>query len=358
MSSNTGVNFGFDGSDPALDRLVEFNGDVGCLRPWYDVTTNKTYITLNAGTENEESIVQNAPSTMTKEQYLELDTVVIEAARARMNYVADLNAQGRTYSVRNGMATMMLQYQKMKNLGPATISMDGLAPDQRERPTFDSGYLPLPIIHKGFGFPLRQLLASRQGQIPMPLDTTLASQCGEAIGEYVEALALGTAETYSFDGYPIYGLKNHPDKIAVTITAPTAPGWTPKVLYDELLSARQMLYDIRHYGPYNILVAPAWDEYLDNDYSLAKGNDTLRTKILGVEKFKSLKTSDFYTGFELTIEHQSAKTSRMVNAMGIVTVNWTGHGGLSKDWKIMTIQVPQVRPDANDDLGIVYATTA
>jgi len=49
---------------------------------------------------------------------------------------------------------------------------------------------------------------------------------------------------------------------------------------------------------------------------------------------------------------------RLVIGMDLITVAWDTVGGLQKNFKIMSIIVPQLRADQNGNSGIVYGATA
>ena len=50
--------------------------------------------------------------------------------------------------------------------------------------------------------------------------------------------------------------------------------------------------------------------------------------------------------------------ARAVNGMDITTVQWESVGGMRLNFKVMAIQVPQLRADYDGRCGIVHATTA
>jgi hypothetical protein len=44
----------------------------------------------------------------------------------------------------------------------------------------------------------------------------------------------------------------------------------------------------------------------------------------------------------------------MVNGMPIRSIEWNTEGGMIMNYKVMTIQVPQIRADQNNRTGIVH----
>jgi hypothetical protein len=57
----------------------------------------------------------------------------------------------------------------------------------------------------------------------------------------------------------------------------------------------------------------------------------------------------------LMVELKS-NTVRLVQGMGIQNVEWEDMGGFVTKYKVMTIQVPQIRSDKNGTTGIVHYT--
>jgi len=45
---------------------------------------------------------------------------------------------------------------------------------------------------------------------------------------------------------------------------------------------------------------------------------------------------------------------RLVRGMGIQNIEWATEGGMMTKYKVMTIQVPQIRADQNGKSGIVH----
>lgn len=332
--------------------LLKTNMDTGCLRP-FEGDDERTYVTICADTPQEQTLCVNAPSTLRRDEYIRFDEAVQRVTRPRLRVIGDLTGQGLTYTIPNGMAYTVLQYQTQTDAGQAMISMDGIRRDERDRPAFDLANLPLPIISSGFSFSLRDLMVSRNRGAG--LDTTMAEQCGRRVAETAEDLVLGTAGTFTYGGGTVYGLTNHPGRQTYVLTNPTG-AWTPDVLITELLDMFELLRNDNFFGPYGVIFSTAWARYLDEDYSAAYPR-TLRTRLQELPDITSIRTVDRLTGFQIIVYAQTTDVIRIVNGMGMTTVQWETEGGMEQHFKIMTIIVPQVRPvDPNGNSGIVHGT--
>ncbi len=335
-------------------RLLQCNFDTRSLRP-YAGKNGKTYITMNQNGVLRAVPVQNATATLRKDDWKLLDDAIVKVAKPRFKAVGDLRAAGLTFTIPNGMGKTVLETETMSDIGPASVSMDGLRENANDRPVFEITNLPLPIIHKDFQFSSRQIMASRNGG--SPLDTTSAELAATRVAEEAEKLLLGvstTADQYSFGGGVIYGYTDFPSAITGSLSCPTGSGWVGQTLLDEVLVMIGQLQANYHYGPYVLYAAPSWDRYLDDDYKAAS-DKTLRQRIEQIEAIQSVRTLDYLANYDLVLVQMTSDVVRLVIGMEIVTVEWDTTGGLQKNFKVMAILVPQLRADQDSQTGILYA---
>lgn len=327
--------------------LMANNFQVGALRP-YVGADGRTRITVNDGGKPK-TIVLNTTATLRKEEWIQFDRAVIKAAKQRLRVVADLRAAGLQYTIPNGLGKTVLEHETQSDIGPATTSMTGVREGPRDRPEYNLRSMPLPIIHKDFSFPVRQLAASREGG--SPLDTTMGELAARRVAEEVEKLTLGESSEFQYGGGYVYGLKNFPDALGKSLTAPTGSNGSTTVL--EVLAMTKLSMDNGYYGPWMLYYSPAWTEYMGADYSDAKGDDTLKERIARIDGIMDVRQADYLTGTTLLLVQMTPEVARMVMGLDITTVQWETQGGMMLNFKVMTIQVPQVRSDHTNQTGIV-----
>jgi uncharacterized linocin/CFP29 family protein len=334
-------------------RLLANSMDTNVLRPYLDAQ-GRPCITQNVGGKPKAVVVHNANATLKKDEWIELDRTVLQAARERLRVIQDLRGAGLNYNVTNGLSKTVLEYQRVGNITPATISMDGLRKAEGDRLHYDLAALPLPIIHKDFGFSMREIAVSRSGG--NPVDTSVAAEAAREVAIEAEKLLLGVSanNAYTYGGGTIYGLTNFPQRATVTLTSPTLTAWTPQTLLNEFLEMRQASTDNNYHGPWKVYVAPAWDQYLDEDWSSAKGDITVRERLLKVNGIQSINTADYLEDFDIIMVQMTSNVVRLVNGMDIQTVQWETQGGMEVNFKVMAILVPQVRADINGKTGLVH----
>lgn len=344
------------GSGPVASTLLSNGFDMAALRPWVG-KDGRSYIARNVGGKRIAVPTGNATATLRHEEWKQLDESVVKAAKEPLRLVADLRAAGLTYNIANGMGKTVLETETMSDITPATISMDPARGSEGDRPEYELTNLPLPVIHKDFYFNARQVATSRN--MGSPIDTSMAELAARRVAEEAEKLAVGVSSSFTYGGGTVYGLINSPNAIStVDLTAPTESGWTPKVAVSEVLEMRQACEDALHYGPWQLYTSPAWDKYLDEDYSDAKGDNTLRQRLLMISGIRDVKTLYHLTGFRFVLVQMTSDVIRMVLGMDITTLQWETLGGMRLNFKVMAIMVPQIRADFNSNSGIVSAVAS
>jgi len=345
------------GSGAVATTLLNNGFDVGALRPWVG-NDGRHYISrLGANGKLEAAPLQNATATLRKDEWKILDDAIVMAAKERLRIVADLRSSGLTFNIPNGMGKTVLETETMSDITPAIVSMDPARQSEGDRPEFELTNLPLPVIHKDFYFNARQVATSRNSGAS--IDTVTAQAAARRVAEEAEKLVIGTGGSISYGGGTIYGLTNFPHRItSAGITSPTAGGWTPATLIGEILAMRQASIDAHHYGPWVLYTSPSWDLYLDNDYSAAKGDNTVRQRIAAIAGITAIRTLDHLPGEQMVLVQQTNDVIREVIGMDITTVQWETHGGMRLNFKVMAIMVPQLRADFYGNTGIVHANAA
>jgi len=359
--------------------------DPGVLRPFTDRDGQK-YVTINTGQKYDEdkkdfvplyrkvpvnemiangmgSPVHNATLALRKDEWIQMDQVVVRAARQRLRAWADL-AAANSYGGFNGMGKMILEHETMSDPGEALVDMDGLTEGRTDAPKFQLEGLPLPITHSDFWFSSRRLAISRNSG--MPLDTSMGESAARRVAETIEKTVIGIQSGISYGSGAdysttpkVHGYLTHPDRnVKADMNAPTGSNG-PTVLSD-WLALRDTLYAANMYGPYMAYVSSDYDQYLDNLFSTSEPSaGTLRTRLLEIDGIQGIRRLDFLSDTATVILVQmTADVARAINGMDITTVQWESHGGMRLNFKVMAIQVPQIRSDFNGNCGVAVGTTS
>ena len=203
-------------------RLMMNNFDPRCLRPFLN-SNNQSVITKMVGRDSlNKPILQNVvthnAATLRKDDWVQIDEAVVQAARPRLRFFNDLRAAGLNVNLPNALGKTVWQYERQSDITPATVSMDGLRKGDSDRPLYDMQQMPLPIIHKDFSFSARQIAVSRNSN--SPIDVTTAASASRMVAEKVERLALGVDEDFNYGGGQVYGVCNYPNRLTKVFTNP------------------------------------------------------------------------------------------------------------------------------------------
>lgn len=337
-------------------QLVRNGMDFDSLRPYaYKGRSyvDKRVVNPKTGKVEKKAVQIANVATLRRDDWLRIDEAVTRVAKPTLRAIGDLRAAGLTVNI-NGLGTPVLAYETMGDITGATISMDGLRESEKDRPVFDIKYLPIPIIHKDLSFSARQLAVAEAGGTA--LDTVTVEMAARRVAESAEELLLGTSTSYSYGGGTVYGYTNFPSRITKAMTLPTAAGWTPQVMVNEILDMKQSLINKFRSGPYVMYTSSNWDLYLDDDYSAAYNGNTLRSRLSQINGISAIRTLDYLTGYQVLIVQMTSDVIQEVIGMDIRTVQWESKGGMEVNFKVMCIMVPRIRMDMDNNVGIAHGT--
>jgi hypothetical protein len=334
------------------------NIDPGALRPWIDPASGASYITkyLGGDPKNPKSyravpLVQKNAS-LRRDEWKALDEAVLAVAETRLGGVQDLYDNGLVFDLGgNGMATTVLEHHTQSSAFEAEVTMDGATRAKNDRPDYDTAYTPLPITHVDYQIGARELAASRK--LGNPLDTTDAERAARAVLLKMEQM-LFTSTSYAFGGGTIYSYINHPRRLTVSMGTNWASDTTANILTD-VIAMKAALIGANQFGPFALYIPQNCETKFDADYSVS-GNSlmTLRSRILMMENVKSVKVVDTLPTGNAVMVNLNRNTVRMVRGMGMQNVEWTVEGGMINKYKVMTIQVPQIRADSSNQCGVCH----
>lgn len=281
-----------------------------------------------------------------------VDKALLLSVKRRLQFVAELHRRGLVYNVGAGMAALVLMFEKMGSFGKAKISMDGEVHGEEDRPTFEPGYLPLPIVHQDFSINVRVLEAARLHGTA--LDTTAVEQAGTSLAEELEDLAVLGDSSFSYGGGSILGLTTAPNRNLGTFTDWLDSGADPVA---DALAMKQASITAGFRGPWTMWSSPEYETILDEDYSAVKGSNTVRQRIAGpngIQGIESCGTLDNLPAGTLMLVQMTGDVVRMVQALKVQNVEWKEGAGMRTKFKSLCIEVPQVRDTKEGKSGITH----
>lgn len=380
--SNSGVQadyiLGGVGHGDVAHALAEANMDPGALRPIVANENGKQrkYVILFNGmkvdnrrdsetfgklipTYKKHYLNSNAPASVTRDAWIQIDQAVLGAAMPRLKFVNRLRSRNLTYNLPNAMGKTVLETRKIGRITPATVSMDPVRRGDSDKFDLDYDRIPLPVIHKDADFTFREIAVSRTGGFAF--DTTYLEQAGEEVAIEIERLAIGTSafNGYSFGGNALWGLLNFPDRMTKTdMTVPD--GTNGAVTVAEIIEMREAARTNNQYGPWTLLVSPAWEKWLDSDYNPATSDTrTLRERIMAIEGITGIESMDYIDDgeYHMLLVNEKTTVIRLIIGFDIQTIQWSTQGGQLNHYKVMAMILPQLRADIDGRTGIVHGTT-
>jgi hypothetical protein len=297
--------------------------------------------------------VQTNATTLRRDEWKTLDQALLKLKEYRLGGVQDLIDAGLTYQIGNGMGSTVLEYHDVSNALEADLTMDGITRALGDRPVYTTNYLPLPIIHADYEINARVLAASRN--LGNALDTTLVERAGRKVMEKLENM-LFTNTTYAFGGGTIYSYINHPSRNIVTLAQNwDASGKTGAEIISDVLTAKQTLINAYCFGDFQIYIPTDYETVLDEDYDTSgQSTQTIRDRIMKISGVRGIKVIDTLPDDNILFVTMQPDTVRLVQGMGMQNVEWQVEGKMLTKYKVMTIQVPQIRADQDGNCGIVH----
>lgn len=288
-----------------------------------------------------------------REEWVYLDTQLVSEAAIQLVGVADLIAAGLTRNIPNSMGKTVLQYERLTDMSPADVSLDGVTRTENDRQEFDLAGIPLPITHKDFYLNLRTLTASRSGS-GEPLDTMHVRTSGRLVSEQAEKMLFQGGKT--FGGLHIYGYTTHPSRNVVAFG--TNGAWdqvakTGENILADIITLISTAQSDRMNGPYAIYVSRNFSTKLDTDFK-ANSDLTVRNRLLQIEGVRSIRTADQMPASSVVLVQLTSDVVQWVQGEPLQSVQWDIEGGFQINFKAFQIAVPLIRADIQGRSGIVH----
>lgn len=336
--------------------------NIGGMRPFIG-SDGRAYITMYKGGDpkiptNYVTTPINTNATLRRDEWKQLDEAIMLISRERLGGVQDLIEKNLVFNLGNAMGTTVFEWHDVSDSMEAVVTMDGVTRGQGDRPEFQYNYMPLPIIHVDYEINARVLAASRS--LGNPLDTTSAEAATRKILEMQETM-LFTNTTYGFGTTDsrgrnsIYSYINHPDRNQVALAVNwDAAAATAAIMLANVLAMVQSSIDNLHYGPWMLYIPTAYQTVIEADYVANAPQNTIRERILKIAGIQGVKVIDFLPANNVLLVQMTTDVIRLIRGMGIQAVQWDTEGKFITKYKILTIQVPQIRSDQAGKSGIVH----
>lgn len=340
--------------------------NVGTMKPFIGKDGNNYIQIFNQGDPKDPANysvhLTNNTAVLRRDEWKTLDEAVLKISETRLGGVQDLVSSGLVYNIGNGMGSTVLEWHDISDALEAEATMDGVSRAKNDRVVYQTNYLPLPIIHADYEINARVLASSRsQG---MSLDTAMVERAARKINLLLEQM-LFTATSYAWGaaddrtgGSTIYSYLNHPDRNLVTLATYgqwDASGTTGAEIVASVIAMKQASINAKHFGPsWKLYIPTAYETVLDTDYDTTTPGTTIRERIMKIAGISGILVVDTLTAHNVLLVQMTSDVVRLVRGMGIQNVHWQEEGKFINKYKVMTIQVPQIRSDQAGNSGLVH----
>ena len=349
------------GQGEVADMIMDNQLNIGAMRPF--LHKGKPYVSIyKGGDPNKDSsyrtelVTQGLQinGTLRRDEWKQLDDAILPIARNRLAGIRDLEEKGLVFNLGDAMGTTVLEWHDVSDSMEAELTMDGVTRTKGDRPKFSTKYLPIPVIHVDYEINARVLASSRKQGVP--LDVTSVEHATRRIAEYLESMLFTDLETDFADG-KIQSYVNYDNRNEITLASKwDNSGVSGADIIDDVMTMKKASMDAKHYGDWMLYIPSDYETTLDEDYSTSKGSNTIRERIEKIRGIMGIKVIDTLPEDNVLLVQMTSDVVRLVKGMGIQNVQWDTEGKWITKYKVMTIQVPQLRADQDGNCGINHAT--
>lgn len=286
-------------------------------------------------------------ATLLREQWRDLDTMLLGVADRYMAGVSDLRDRGLTHTV-GSIGFAASQYNTVGEMEPAMVDMDPSASGSNQRLAVSPHLVPLPFVFEDYHFNAAELAASQQ--LGMSLDTTHAEEAMRKVMEGFETILFNGTTVGTYQANQVYGYRTHPQRKTGSATS-----WgTPTNIYPTVLAMFTDMLAMRRQGPYVMYMNIAqWGEM-----HAEKGVDANWNYLRWVsESFPSIvafKPTFAVPEGELLLVEMTSRTVDLAVKMEPGNIPWEEMGGLAEHVRVMGSLTPRIKVDGENLTGVVH----
>lgn len=295
----------------------------------------------------------NINATLRKEEWVVLDTALIEAARERLVIIDDLRAAGLTWNA-GGLGTIIAEWESVSEMTDAEATMDGESTADKDRIEFDLQGVPIPVIQKPYRIGTRVLEASRTRGAA--LDVASAQEAGRSVARTSEKMVFYGLPNIRSDGRQLYGLLTHPDRATISLSDWSDDATTPEQIYDDVLAMIQLMEtNEREFGPFNLYVPASVSFQFRRDYR-DMDSRTLEQRIMATNKIGAIRTSDVLGADDVAMVAMNSSTIDLAVASDITTVQWQSGSGWTNYFQAFAAWAPRIKRRYDGQVGYLHGT--
>lgn len=308
-----------------------------------------------ANNKQRKQIAANA-TTLEEDEWETLSDRVVQVYHEQLVGISDLQNAGLTRNI--SLATVIDKWQDVNPFTQAEISMDGETRSEEDRLEYSTTAVPVPIVHKDFRIPERELMESRRLNNDLRTDQVAAAtrQVTEMLEDVLFTGWDPTVRDDDGDTATLYGYTDHPDR-----NTHSGTDWgTAGNIRDDIVSMLDALdTDNRMGGGFWLYVAPPqWREFRSAIDPDGDGNMTVRERVMNEfdAELGRVQRADALPDGEAVMVDPSPDVVELAQAEDVQTVEWQSGSGMTNHFKVMASMAPEIKSDSGGRSGIVHTT--
>jgi len=289
-----------------------------------------------------------------KDEWLELDRVVLETAKIELNGIQDLISAGLTKRL-GGLGSKVSAYEQIGEMTAATVSMSVDVPGEKDRLEYTQVNVPIPVIFKDFMFDLRDLSSARQSGDPLETDHVAAAT--RVVTESMETM-LFSGSSVQLGGYTIQGYTTKTQRL--TDTAANYGGGDFGTAGNAYKTAQGMLTALRAIGfrgPFMGYCASTQYGQLLNYFDTTNPQSEKQVILRNMPEIRDIKPSYELSDGAFILVQMTSNVVDLAIGLNLAPISWVEMGGMITEYRVMTALAPRVKHDANGNCGIAHATS-
>lgn len=300
-------------------------------------------------------------STLERDEYETLSDRIIQTFKRALVGLDDLQEQGLTRNI--SLATQVDLWQTMSEVTEADITMDGEDQADNDRIQYTTEGVPVPIIHKDFRIPQRELETSRRMNNDLRTDT--AAEVSRAVAEMANQMLFQGwnpgVSTERGDTFEVYGYTSS------DVAAPVSGSdfGTNSNIRDAFIGAIDKLTDENNQEPAGdgFLTYISQTQYrqfrsaIDPD---GDGNLTVRERVenefdMELGPIQSVPDYVLPDG-EMVMVNPTPDVVELALAEDMQTIEWSSGSGMTNFYKVMWAGAPEIKTDSKNNKGVAHVT--
>jgi len=300
-------------------------------------------------------------STLERDEYETLSDRVIQTYKRSLVGIDDLQAQNLTRNI--SLATQVDLWQTVSEVTEADITMDGEDQANNDQVQYTTDGVPVPIVHKDFRIPQRELETSRRMNNDLRTDT--AAEVSRAVAEMLNQLLFQgwnpAVDTARGDSWQLYGYTDAEVSAAVS----GSDFGTADNIRDVFVAAIDKLTDDNNQEPAGDGFIPYISQTQYRQYRSAidpdgDGNLTVRQRVeeefdSEIQEPRSVPDYVLPDG-EMVMVNPTPDVVELAIAEDVQTLEWTSGSGMTSFFKVMAAMAPELKTDSKGNQGIAHVT--